>query len=166
MLKKVLLVVGCVVACVFAVPVSALTEEQEKAIPDYCETIRENLKKVQKQDARTRVYLGGYYETILTKFITPLNLRMVENNLSDPGLIENQSKMAEAKATFVNDYVHYQQELETLVGMDCKKEPKVFYEQLTLARKVRKKVEQDVAKMRSILASHVKLVQELREKVR
>lgn len=146
-------------------PVGAMSEEQKTGVVDYCETIKDNLKKVQKQDARTRIYLGGYYETILTKFVMPLNLGLVENNLSAPDLIENQSKMAETRTNFVDNYVRYQQELEELVGMDCRERPEEFYAQLILVRKGRKKVEQDVIKMRSLVAEHVELVNKLRGKL-
>lgn len=155
----------CMVLGLVSLPVGAISEEQKAGISDHCDTIVENLKKVQHSDARARVYLGGYYETILTKFVMPLNLRIVENNLSAPELIENQSKMAEAKATFADDYVHYQQELEGLVGMDCKKEPEAFYERLELVRKGRKKVERDVAKMRNLITEQVKLVKELKDRI-
>lgn len=163
MLKKILLV--CMAFGLVGLPVGAISEEQKAGITDNCNTIVENLKKVQHNDARARVYLGGYYETILTKFVMPLNLRLVENNLSAPELIENQSRIAEVKATFMSDYVYYQQELEGLVGMDCKKEPEVFYERLELVRKGRKKVERDVMKMRNLIAEQVKLVGELKSKI-
>ena len=88
---------------------------------------------MQKNDARTRVHLGGRYETILTKFMTPLNVRLLENNLSNVELVENQNDFAGAKTLFNNDYINYQQDLEELVSMDCKKEPAAFYEKLDKA---------------------------------
>ena len=138
---------------------------QAAGITDHCDTIKENLKKVQKSDARTRVYLGGYYETILSDFMVPLNVRLVENNISDAGLIENQSKLAEAKGLFVDDYVKYQQGLEELVNMHCKSDTETFYEKLQSVRKKRGIVEQDVLKMRSLLSRHVDLVNGLKGKI-
>ena len=144
---------------------SAITSGEKDSIMDYCQTIKDNLSKVQKIDARTRVYLGGYFETVLSKFIMPLNVRIVENNLSDPLMIENQTKMAEAKSVFSNDYVTYQKNLEELVGIDCKAEPEKFYDKLVSVRKKRKIVEQDVMKMRSLVSEHVKLVNGLKGKI-
>ena len=51
-----------------------LTDEQSTAVITHCDAIKEDLRKVQKEDSRVRVYLGGYYEAILTKFITLLNV--------------------------------------------------------------------------------------------
>ena len=147
-----------------AVPVGAITKEQESAISTNCDEIREQLRAVQKNDARARVYLGGRYETILSKFIVPLNVRLVENNLSNADLVENQNDFAETKAIFNNDYINYQQGLEELVLMDCKSEPAAFYEKLEKVRQKRKIVEQDVLKMRTLVSQHTQMVMELRSK--
>ncbi len=145
-----------------SVNAAELTDEQSTAILSHCDTIKEGLKKVQKEDSRVRVYLGGYYETILVKFITPLNVRLVENNLSSAGLVENQNKYVETRALFVNDFVSYQQALEELVNMNCKEEPGEFYDKLQLVQQKRKIMSQGVLKMRSLISEHVKLVNNLK----
>lgn len=143
----------------------AVAEEVQAGIRENCTAIKENLAKVQKTDARARVYLGRYYETVLTKFVVPLNLRLVENNLSAADLVGNQTKMAEARALFVDDYVNYQKELESLVATSCEEKAGEFYQQLVKVRKKRKIVEQDVLKVRNLISEHVKLAGELRGKL-
>lgn len=143
-------------------PVGAVSKEQEVIIKDRCETIRENLKTVQKRDAKARVYLGGYYETILSKYMTPLNVRLVENNISDVALIENQNSFAKAKTGFAEDFVSYQKALEELVLMDCKNEPAKFYEELEAVRAKRAKMEKDMAKITDLINKHRELVTELK----
>lgn len=157
---------SCLLLAVFAVvPVSAMSETQEKAVKEHCESIKEVLKNAQKDDSRARVYLGAYYETVLTDFMMPLNVRLVENNLSSAGLVENQNKMADAKELFTSDFVNYQKALEELVAMDCKTEPKAFYEKLEKVRQKRKTVEQDTLRVRSVVSEHLKLVNQLEGKV-
>lgn len=145
--------------------VGAISEAQSTAVVKNCDMIRDDLKKTQKEDARVRVYLGGYYETILSKFIVPLNVRLVENNLSSAGLVENQNKFAETKATFVSDFITYQQDLEELVGMDCKQRPEEFYNKLVMVRQKRKIMTQDVLKIRNLMSDHVRLVESLKGKM-
>lgn len=165
-MKKISVIVCAVMMSLCLVNVvGATTKKQDTAIVDHCDTIRESLKKVQKDDARIRVFLGGRYETILTKFIVPLNMRLVENSLSNADLVENQNEFAEAKTVFVNDYIGYQQELENLVGMDCKNEPGKFYDQLTKARQKRKTIRQDTMRIRSLISTHIKLVDQLKGKL-
>lgn len=166
-MKKKRLIFYCITLMLFCqcLPVNAISDSQKSAIEKNCETIRDDLKKVQKEDARTRVYLGGYYETILTKFITPLNVRLVENNLSSADLVENQNKFAKAKTTFADDFVNYQKGLEELVGMDCKEEPEEFYNKLTVVRQKRKLMVQDTLKMRNLISEHIKLATNLKGKV-
>lgn len=164
-MKRFLVVLVIFAVSFVAVPCFAITEDQGKVIADKCSEIKEQLKTVQKNDARTRVHLGGRYETILTKFMTPLNVRLLENNLSNVELVENQNDFAGAKTLFNNDYINYQQDLEELVAMDCKKEPTGFYEKLDKVRQKRKIVEQDVLKLRNLISKHVRLVTELRSKI-
>lgn len=165
-MKKISVIVCAVMMSLCLVNVvGATTKKQDAAIVDHCDTIRESLKKVQKDDARIRVFLGGRYETILTKFIVPLNMRLVENSLSNADLVENQNEFAEAKTVFVNDYIGYQQELENLVGMDCKNEPGKFYDQLTKVRQKRKTIRQDTMRIRSLISTHIKLVDQLKGKL-
>ena len=155
----------CLLVCSlgFVGVASAIAEEQRGLIVDHCETIRDNLRNVQKLDARARVFLGSHYEAVLSKFITPLNVRLVENNMSDVDLIENQNSFAAAKAAFVADFINYQQELEGLVAIDCKHEPERFYEHLKAAREKRKIVAGDLVKMRSLVLRNIALVKGLRE---
>lgn len=152
-------------ASLVVVPVKAISDNQAEAISEHCEAIRDNLKNIQKSDARTRVHLGGHFETILNKFLVPLNMRLVENGLPSADLVENQNDFTEAKKIFANDYINYQQELEELVLIDCKNEPKQFYEKLDKVRQKRKVMEQDVMKIRTLITKQIKIVTGLRGKV-
>lgn len=140
----------------------SLTDAQKSTIVDHCDTIKNSLKSLQKVDSRTRVYLGRYYETILSNFITPLNLRLVENNISNPPLLENQTNFAARRDNFVNDFIVYQQALEELVKTNCKDEPMRFYEKLVVAREKRAVVNKDVTKLRGLTSEQIKLVEELK----
>ena len=151
--------------CQYSTGVMAISEGQKNAIVDHCDAIKDNLKMVQRSDARARVFLGGYYEKILSKYVMPLNVRLVENNLSEVKLMENQTKIATGKTTFANDFVGYQKALEELVLMDCRTKPDKFYDTLVNVRKKRKTVYQDVLKMRELMSRNVQLVEELRSKL-
>lgn len=164
-MKKTLLVLVGLVMSLASLPCLAISEEQEAVIKDHCSEVKEQLKTVQKNDARARVNLGSRYETILSKFIVPLNVRLVENNLPSAELVENQNKFTDAKTLFNSDYISYQQSLEELVAMDCKSEPGNFYDKLVRVRQKRKAVRQDVLNLRSLISQHVKLVTELGGKV-
>lgn len=166
---KFLVLASCLFASFCSVKVLAegeeeplITEEQRATIIDHCDTIKYSLGSLQRTDSRARVYLGRYYETILTSFITPLNLRLVENNISNTALIENQTNFAARRTRFVNDYISYQQSLEELVNVNCKTEPEKFYEKLLGVREKRKVVNRDVTRLREMTGTQMKLVEELR----
>lgn len=158
------------VASVLTVPAHAvetvqITEAQKNAVYDHCDKIRENLRTVQRDDAKTRVYLGRYYETILNGFITPLNVRLVENNLTDDDLLNNQSDFARIRTNFTIDFIEYQKVLEDLVGMDCRAEPTAFYVKLSTAREKRAIVAEDVNLLQRAAKTQVRLVTALKGKL-
>lgn len=170
-MKKFTLSLYCITLCGFCQvylcnsDATAISEEQKTAITSHCDSIKDSLKKVQQNDSKTRVYLGSHYETILSKYITPLNVKLVEENLSSPELIENQNKFATSKKTFASDFTHYQQSLEELVLLDCKKDPENFYNKLDVTRERRKIMEQDVLNLRRLISEHIKLVNGLKSKL-
>ena len=145
--------------------VSALSENQSNAIKDNCSTIQESLKNVQKKDSRTRVYLGGYFETILSKYIKPLNHRLVENSISDINIINEQTEFANAKTQFSNDFIIYQKSLESLIATNCKENPDDFYDILTTTRALRATVLSDVMNLKQLILDHSSSVQLLEEKI-
>lgn len=159
-----LMAVGLVIVT-NSVKAADISDEQKNAIVDRCDSIKDVLKTVQHNDSRTRVYLGRYYETILNKFITPLNVRLVENNLSNNDLIDNQNNFANARTNFIIDYIEYQKVLENLVAIDCKVEPVRFYEKLEEARFKRSVVSEDVNKLAELANDQVNLVVALRGKL-
>lgn len=146
----------------FTRPVLAITDSQKVTIVENCEAIRESLKTVQHQDSRTRVYLGRYYETVLSKYITPLNVRLVENNMFDSGLMDNQDSFSRTRNSFIIDFIEYQKELEDLVATDCKTEPENFYNKLVKVRERRKVVESDIVVLKDLMVTQLNLVKELR----
>lgn len=144
-------------------PASALSNGQKNVIIDNCDIVKDSLKNVQKADSRARIFLGSHYETVLSKYIMPLNVRLLENNKSNAGLIENQKEFSEVKAGFTADYINYQQGLEELVAIDCRAEPERFYDKLVSVRTKRGKMVADVANMRKLINKNINLVKELAE---
>ena len=136
MIKKAMILFVCVLLSCLALPVSALSETQEATIVKKCDSIQEKLKLVQKKDARVRVYLGALYEKILTKYIVPLNVRLVENSVTNVSLIENQNSFAEARID--------------------------FYQKLEQVRTKREKMTKDVAELSELLTKQKSLVSELK----
>ena len=142
-----------------------LTDNQKTAIVSHCTAIKDSLKLVQKDDSHARVYLGGYYEKIISKYVVPLNVRLVENSLSTSDLVENQNDLTKAKATFVSDFIDYQRELETLINIDCQSQPENFYTQLVKVRTKRSTVASDIDKTRQLVSAHATAVSALKEKI-
>ena len=146
-------------------PAGAVSEGQKTAIMENCDKIKETLKTVQHQDSRTRVYLGRHYETVLSKYITPLNVRLVENTMINSGLMDNQDSFSRTRNSFIIDFIEYQKGLEDLVATDCRVEPEIFYNKLVKVRERRKVVESDTVVLKELIMTQLNLVKGLREQL-
>lgn len=159
----VLVVLSVAFAPMSNVMAAQVPEAKLTAVREQCDEIRDNLKALQRSDSRARVYLGRYYGIILSRFIIPLNVRLVKNSLSSSAFTENQNRFEKAWTSFTIDYIEYQKGLEELVSIDCRTEPERFYQKLTNVRVKRAAVEDDTVEIRKRAEQHVGLVMELME---
>lgn len=143
-----------------------LTKEQSAQLSETCGTIRQNLKNLQRTDSRTRTYFGAIYETVSTKFLKPMNLRLVNNDLSNSDLIDVQTSLASARTDFSDDFITYSKSLEELIAIDCRLEPDHFYQKLLETREKRARVAADVKTLNNLLTSIVKNTEQLKESLK
>lgn len=166
-MKRFLLVmpVVLVVFSLVSTPVSAvdLTPEKIGLIHLNCNSAKIQLKRLQKVDSRIRVDLGANYETILTNFMTNLNLRLVKNGFYNNDLINSQSTFSTARDRLKDDFIAYSQTLDETISIDCKAQPEEFYEKLEETREARKKLNEDYMRNNDILNQHKDYVYRLME---
>ena len=164
-MKKTAAVLVSVLMSFAPVSVGAISESKKEAISKNCSTIVENLKELQHEDSKTRVYLGRYYEVLQLRFITPFNVRLSENTLSNDSFVNNQNDFNKGRENFMIDFIEYQKGLEDLVATDCKTEPENFYNKLVKVRERRKVVESDTVVLKELIMTQLNLVKGLREQL-
>ena len=127
--------VATILATTISATASALSEAQQGVISQNCATIKQSLEQLQRSDSRTRTYLGTTYETLANKFIVPLNLRLVKNNL--PTFSDIQAEFTSDQTRFKDAYTDYMKSLGELIATDCQNKPDEFYDKLGVTRKKR-----------------------------
>lgn len=140
-----------------------LTKEQSAKLSESCGTVRQSLKNLQRTDARARTYFGAIYETVSSKYLKPLNLRLVDNDLASSDLLVLQKTFVSAREDFSEDFITYSKALENLITIDCRLEPENFYKKLAETREKRATVAADVKMLNKLLTDLVKNVEELKE---
>ena len=145
----------------FAEPAN-LSEDQRGAISQHCATTKQSLRTLQRTDARTRSYLGSAYESLLTNYITPLDLRLINSGQPNSNLINIHSEIIDTRKNFISEYTSYSQALEDLISTDCQSDPDNFYEKLVETRKRRAKVSSTTTTLRNLFSEHLTAVRHLR----
>ena len=147
-------------------PAAALSEAEQQRldlIRSSCSSIKLQLYKTQKSDSKTRVRIGAYYETISTKMMMNLNLRLVKNNIAATSLATEQSDFSVKSEEFKRDFIKYSQELEGLIAIDCAKRPEDFSKKLDKVRKKRARLSQSVDELNVLIDEHRESVAALKE---
>lgn len=135
------------------------------AVSQNCASIKVRLQRIQKDDARNRVHLGAQYESIASKLMLNLNLRLVKNNLASADIAGQQTAFVSEQKRFKDDYIGYSQELENLLKIDCKAEPKKFYYRLEIVRAKREDINLSMKRLREIITKHRAAVVTLKESI-
>lgn len=143
----------------------AISDEQASVISQSCSTIKQSLKNIQKTDSRTRSYLGSIYQTLLTNYITPLNLSLVKNNQPSTTITSLYSDFLTARKDFGDKFTTYSQNYEELLNIDCKNNPEGFYNKLAEVRKERVTLDNSVKKIRTLLSNFYTATSRLKEEV-
>lgn len=141
----------------------AVEKERLTAISQNCSTIKQSLSQLQRADSRTRTYLGSAYEAILTKFITPLNLRLTRNNHDAEQLFAIQAEFSAEQTRFRAAYTDYMRELEGLIATDCSAHPEAFYQHLESTRTKRTDLKATTVKLSELANAQYQAVLELKE---
>lgn len=163
LLKWLVLWIACsaLVVIILSIPAEGLTEEQTAAISQNCSVMQQSLRQLQKVDSRTRTYLGTTYESILNKFIIPLNLRLVKNNL--PTNVQLQAEFIAGQTKFKNTYTDYMRELEGLIATECHARPDEFYQKLETVRERRGQLKESVDHLSQLANDQYQSVLDLRK---
>lgn len=140
----------------------AISQEQSGAIVQNCASTKQSLLALQRTDARTRSYLGSAYETVLSDYITPLNLRLINSSQPNATLTDLHSEIIETRKEFNSEYTKYSQSLEELIGIDCYTHPEDFYNKLVETRKKRATVSATTTSIRNLFSEHLTAVRKLK----
>ena len=146
----------------FSIPTFAeeISEQKLSNIETNCASIKESLKRTQNADKNTRISLGRTYQTLLSDFITPLNVRLVKNNRFDAKLADSQSTFSADRDVFNQTYISYSQEFEALLSIDCQSEPQRFYEQLEKTREARNEASTAAIVLANDVSDHAKAIED------
>lgn len=167
-----------VLACSFVLSFSALatanpsgvsSDAQTQTIPPLdpkkrglislsCPSIKLQLQKIQKNDARARVYLGAEYETINSNLMVNFNLRLTKNHYVLPDFVNSHADFKKLHENFKTNYIQYAESLNKLTELDCKDSPDDFYQQLQVVRGARARVDSDIAILSEKLEQYRALV--------
>jgi len=124
-----------------------LSDDQKARIQANCLSIKGSLNQLHVSDALLRVNRGQIYESIGTKLMNNFNSRLSNNSLDNKGLVSVTDQYQTALATLRADYIAYERQMTTTIGIDCAKDPVGLHDALLSARTKRAVVHDDINRL-------------------
>lgn len=118
--------------------VALMTDVHIERIRSNCVEAQTTLRQLHASDALLRVNRGQLYESILTKLMTPMNIRIGANQLDNKDLVFIASQYDQQLASFRLKYQQYEEAMSKTLKLNCTNQPVAFYDSVTDTRNKRK----------------------------
>lgn len=135
----------------------ALTVDEQEVVRQNCVLVQGLLQqRTQPSDAANRVKRGQVYETLLSKYMTPLNARVASNGLSSEAakLTEITGHYQQSLDNFKNKYDTYADTVDEAVRMRCKNKPQEFYDKIQTARQQRGEITTSIVTLDQLIEEY------------
>lgn len=147
-MKRIVSLVIAAVLFFHPTPVAAealvLTSAQIDLMSRYCEEARGHMERLHYSDALLRVNLGQRYENISTRLMAPLNSRIALAGDDGVELSKTTVEFNKKLDEFRDNYLAYDNEVDSVMNRDCRQQPVEFYQSIQMARQKRQVVHDDV----------------------
>lgn len=163
MKRQSLIVAGTILFCslMSVIPVSAQTTDTATMTDSHIQIIKQNCKaasrtiqQIHANDGPLRVNRGQAYDSISTKLMTPLNSRLIVNKLDASSLVKTTAQYDKVLSEFRENYRKYDNQMSSVLTIDCVKQPVRFYDAVSEARQLRSVVHGNVTKLHDLIADY------------
>ena len=137
-----------------------ITASQIELIRTNCASTKNTLNQLHVSDALLRVNMGQRYESTSAKLMSRFNDRVSSNSFSNASLTAVTTAYEQSLDTFRSDYKNYEEQLASTIGIDCSKQPTVFYSAVITSRDKRNQVHSDVVKLNQYLDQYQSVVEQ------
>lgn len=134
----------------------AMTDAHVERIRANCNDAQATLQQLHASDGPLRVNRGQIYDSISTKLMTRLNSRLALNRLDASTLVNITAQYSKVLSSFRADYKQYDDQMSTVLSIDCRKQPVTFYDAVAKARQLREAVHADVGELRQLIVEYQK----------
>lgn len=133
---------------------NGISEQRRALVQQNCSQMKTRLRQLQVNDAALRVSLGQNYENMLTKLMDAMNSRLTANRIYSGELPSIAADFSTNLGLFRRNYISYDQQITSLLKVDCTKNPDDFYRQLESARNLRNAVRLNYNRLNELIESY------------
>ena len=161
MKKRLIIVASIIMATQLGsnVPVGAqsdmpMTDEHIQRIKQNCRSAMRTLQQLHVNDGPLRVNRGQAYDSVSTKLMAPLNSRLTANKLDASSMVKITAQYDKTLTDFRESYKKYDNQMTSVLKINCVKQPVTFYDAVTLARERRADVHNHVVRLHELIREY------------
>ena len=131
-----------------------MTESHIQRIKQNCKAASRTIQQIHANDGPLRANRGEAYNSMSTKLMTPLNSRLIVNKLDASALVKTTAQYDKTLGDFRENYRKYDNQVSTVLAIDCVKQPVRFYDNVAEARQLRSIVHGNITKLHDLIADY------------
>lgn len=132
----------------------AMTDSHIQHIKQNCKAALRTIQQIHANDGPLRANRGEAYNSMSTKLMTPLNSRLIVNKLDASSLVKTTAQYDKTLNDFRENYRKYDNQMSTVLTIDCVKQPVRFYDNVAQARQLRSVVHGNVTKLHDLITDY------------
>lgn len=131
-----------------------MTDAHMQRIQQNCGEALSTIQRLHTNDGPLRVNRGQSYDSISTKLMSRMNSRLALNKLDGSSLVKITAKYDQELAAFRTNYKKYDDQMSSVLQMDCRRQPVAFYDAVAKARASRELVHQNTLTLNRLIIDY------------
>lgn len=131
-----------------------MTDAHMQRIQQNCSEAIGSLQQIHTNDRLVRVNRGQAYDSMSTKLMAPMNSRLALNKLDGSSLVKITASYDQELASFRANYKKYDDQMSSVLQMDCRRQPVAFYDAVAKARASRELVHQNTLTLNRLIIDY------------
>lgn len=135
---------------------AVMTDAHMQRIQQNCGDALRTIQQIHTNDGPLRVNRGQLYESISNKLMAGMNGRLTANKADASALVKITAQYEKTLVEFRTNYKKYDDQMSSVLTINCRKQPIAFYDAVAKARALRKVANTNVNDLNQLIHDYEK----------
>lgn len=146
--------------------IPVMTDAHMQRIQQNCGDALRTIQQIHASDGPLRVNRGQLYESISNKLMAGMNGRLTAHKADASSLVKLTAQYDKILVEFRVNYKKYDDQMSSVLTINCRKQPVAFYDEVAKARALRKVVNTNVNDLNQLIRDYEKSFDAVRAQIK